>query len=206
MPVVPAIAADVNQKREIETLRTSGRHIGARPAEGSDHPAQHADETAPSREIQKDGGIRRSGPSRKRAAEIAVHHPFRLLDECRNLALPCHPIGLSPTRTPIMLIEMYDRKPGDPGDLPGEGRLSGAGTAKDENPPHRDNLFALSGPEPSNRRKPLIAARSARRRIAREGRKYTKCVHSIPARAWFAVTFSVMGTKALPWKDTFVFY
>ncbi len=86
MPVVPAIAARVNQKREIETLRASGRHIGARPAKGSDHPAQHAGKTAPGRKIQKDGGIRCSEPRGKRAAVIAVHHPFRSVDECRDLA------------------------------------------------------------------------------------------------------------------------
>ena len=124
----------------------SGCHIGPRPAEGSNYPAQHAGETAPGREIQKDGGVRCSEPSRKRAAEIAVHHPFRLVDESRYLALPCLPIGLSPSRTPIMLIEMYDWKPGDPGDLPGEGRLSGAGTAEDEHPLHRHNLHAFGRP------------------------------------------------------------
>jgi hypothetical protein len=153
MPVVPAIAAHINQKREIKTLRASGRHIGPRPAERRDHPAQHADETAPGRKIQKDGRVRCGEPSGKRAPEITVHHPFRPVDECRHLAFPCRRIGLSPARTPIMLIEMYDRKPGDAGDLPGEGRLSGAGTAKDEHPPHRDNLHALSGPAPSGRRK-----------------------------------------------------
>src|SRR5271157_3301476 len=57
MPVVPAIAAHVNQKGEIETLRASGRHIGPRPAEGSNYPAQHAGETAPGREIKKDGRV-----------------------------------------------------------------------------------------------------------------------------------------------------
>src|SRR5271169_2820859 len=153
MPIVPAVAAHVNQKGEIKTLRASGCHIGPCPAEGSNYPAQHAGETAPGREIQKDGRVRYSETSRKRAAEIAVHHPFRSVDECRYLALPCLPIGLSPSRTPIMLIEMYDRKPGDPGDLAGEGRLSGTGTAKDEHPPHRDNLHALGRPAPSSRRK-----------------------------------------------------
>ncbi len=145
-PVAPSIAAHVIQKREIETLRTSGRHIGACPPKGSNHPAQHAGKTAPGRKIQKDGGIRCSEPSGKRAAVIAVHHPFRSVDECRDLAFPCPAIGLSPTRTPIMLIEMDDRKPGDPGDLSGEGRLSSTGTAQDEYPPHRDNLHALGGP------------------------------------------------------------
>jgi hypothetical protein len=121
MPVVPAIAAHVNQKREIKTLRASGCHIGPRPAEVSNYLAQHAGETEPGREIQKDGGVRCSEPSSKRAVEIAVYHPFRSVDKCRDLALPCLPTGLSPSRTPVVLIEMYDRKPGDSGDLPGEG-------------------------------------------------------------------------------------
>jgi len=152
MPVVAAIAAHVNQKLEIETLRASGRHIVPRPAERSDHPAQHAGETAPGREIQKDGSVRCGEPGGKRAAEIAVHHPFRSVDKCSDLGLPCRPIGLSPSRTPIMLVEMYDRKPGDPRDLPGEGRLSSTGTAKDEHPLHQDNLHARSGPAPSGRK------------------------------------------------------
>jgi hypothetical protein len=121
VPIPPTIATHVKQKPKIETLGASGRHVGAYPTERTHDPAQHASKTAPGPEIEKDGGIRGSESSRERAAEIPVHDPLRLADQGRDLPLPCPAIGLLPSWTPIMPIEMNDRKPGNPGDLAGEG-------------------------------------------------------------------------------------
>jgi hypothetical protein len=121
VPIPPTIAAHIKQKRKIETLGASGRHIGAYSTERTHDPAQNASKTTPGPEIEKDGGIRDSEASDKCAAEISVHDPLRSADQGRDFALPCRPIGLPPTWTPIMPIEMNDRKPGNSGDLPGEG-------------------------------------------------------------------------------------
>jgi len=121
VPIPPTIAAHVKQKRKIQTLGASGRHIGAYSTERTHDPAQNASKTTPSPEIKKDGCIRGSEASGKRAAEIPVHDPLRLADQGRDFPLPCRAIGLLPTRTPIVPIEMNDRKPGNPGNLPGEG-------------------------------------------------------------------------------------
>ena len=94
--MVAAIAVHLSEEHEIQTRGTTWRHVNPSSPEGTDHSAQHPNQTEPGREIKKDDGVRLGEAKRQRTSIIAIHDPARLRDECAHLATPCRPVGLLP--------------------------------------------------------------------------------------------------------------